>query len=184
MCNTTLRQYLDGQSIWGAIKLAHNFPFINNDEDVATLDLMQSLNFGQKIVFSAFTGVNINSVAGQIVKLYSDKWNKLIEANNLAANIGANNTHKITENINFTGDKNGTGETDNKVSAYNSDDLITDTGASNNTTEKNITETVRSVTDETFNLQTAFNNLSLVEKNNIIGTVLKDVSNYLTVSVY
>ncbi|MCS5737576.1 hypothetical protein, partial [Herbiconiux daphne] len=71
-----------------------------------------------------------------------------------------------------------------KTAAYNTQHMFDTSG--NNFSESVTTkgDIVNTSTDETFNLKTAFDNLSLVEKTNIIGVVLKDVANYLTVSVY
>ena len=72
----------------------------------------------------------------------------------------------------------------NKVSAFNSDDLLVDTGSTTVADENTTQDVDRDSLVETFNIQTAFNNLSLAEKTNIISVVLKDVATYLTVSVY
>ena len=82
------------------------------------------------------------------------------------------------------GTKNDVSNSENKVSAFNSDTLITDTGA-HNQLDENITQDItRDSQVSVIDWQTAFNNLSLSERTNIISVVLKDVATYLTVSVY
>lgn len=178
-----LRSYLTGGSIFTAIQTVENFPFFT-DNSPTDLDYMLSINYGNRQMFSAFIDVPVNTVAKHIVKLYGDKWTQLITFNSTAVNFGASSSTKTTGSQKTTGVKNDTSEATNKVSAYNSDDLIVDTG-SNNVANENTTKDVDNDSlVEVYNLETAFNNLSLVEKTNIINVVLKDVATYLTVSVY
>lgn len=184
MCSPlTLRAYLASGSIFTAIQTVKNFAFYT-DNTPADLDYMLSLNYGQRNVFSAFNDVTIDDVAKHIVKLYGDKWDALISFNSQPVNIGANNSRKITGSEHRTGNNDSTSDSTNKVSAYNSDALINDTGSAGTTVDNTELDINRSSTDETFNLSTAFNNLSIAEKTNIIAVVLKDVATYLTVSVY
>lgn len=178
-----LRGYLTGGSIFTAIQTANNFPFFVGN-DAADLDYMLMLNYGQRLVFSAFIDVPVNTVAKHIVKLYGDKWNGLIKFNENGANIGAVSSIKTTGKQKTTGVKTDNTDVTNKVSAFNSDELLVDTGSTTVGDENTTQDVDRDSLVETFNIQTAFNNLPLAEKTNIINVVLKDVANYLTVSAY
>ena len=178
-----LKTWLAGGSIFTAIKTAENFPFFS-DTPPAELDQMLCLTYGQRMVASAFNNLDINTAGKFIVKLYGEKWNALIQFNITPPDIGAKSTTKTTGNQNTIGTKNGVSNTENKVSAFNSDDLITDTGAHNALDENTTHDITRDSLVSVIDWQTAFNNLSLSERTNIISVVLKDVANYLTVSVY
>ena len=179
----TLRSFLAGGSIFTAIQTVKNLPFFAG-ETATDLDYMLTLNYGKRQLFSAFNDVPINTVANHIVKLYGDKWVALISFNESGSNIGAISSVKTTGKQKTKGVKTDNSNVTNKVSAFNSDDLLVDTG-SNTVADENTTQDVdRDSLVETFNIHTAFNNLSLAEKTNIISVVLKDVSTYLTVSVY
>lgn len=184
MCTpVTLRTYLTGGSIFTAIQTTNNFQFFVGN-DAADLDYMLTLNYGQRLMFSAFIDVPVNTVVKHIIKLYGDKWNGLISFNESGYNIGASSSVKTTGKQKTKGVKTDNSDVTNKVSAFNSDELLVDTG-SNTAGNENTTQDVdRDSLVETFNIQTAFNNLSLAEKTNIISVVLKDVANYLTVSAY
>ena len=179
----TLRSFLAGGSIFTAIQTIKNFPFFAGDA-ATDLDYMLTLNYGQRQMFSAFIDLPVNTVSNHIVKLYGDKWDGLIKFNESGANIGASSNIKTTGKQKTKGVKTDNSDVTNKVSAFNSDDLLTDTGST--TTETgNKTGTVNNdVTEETFNLKTLFENLPYVEQTSIINVVIKDVSNYLTVSIY
>ena len=178
-----LRGYLTGGSIFTAIQTIKNFPFFVGN-DAADLDYMLMLNYGQRLVFSAFIDVPVNTVAKHIVKLYGDKWDKLIISAAGITNLAANNSRKIKGTVSEMGKGNTQSKTENKVSAFNSDTLVTDGGTSSTSDNATTRDTDRESTDETFNLKSLFDNLPLVERTNIINIVLKDVSNYLTVSIY
>lgn len=178
-----LRGYLTGGSIFTAIQTTNNFPFFVGN-DAADLDYMLTLNYGQRLMFSAFIAVPVNTVSKHIVKLYGDKWDGLIKFNESGANIGAVSSVKTTGKQKTTGVKTDNTDVTNKVSAFNSDELLVDTGSTTVGDENTTQDVDRDSLVETFNIQTAFNNLPLAEKTNIINVVLKDVANYLTVSAY
>ena len=178
-----LKTWLAGGSIFTAIQTAENFPFFS-DTPPAELDQMLSITYGNRMLASAFNNFDINTAGKFITKLYGEKWNALIRFNITPPDLGAKSTTKTTGNQNTIGTKNGVSNTENKVSAFNSDDLITDTGA-HNALDENITQDItRGSSVSVIDWQTAFNNLSLSERTNIISVVLKDVATHLTVSVY
>ena len=178
-----LKTWLTGGSIFTAIQTAKNFPFFA-DTTPAEFDQMLSLTYGQRMVTSAFNSFDINVAGKFITKLYGEKWAALIKFNISPPDIGAKTVTKTTGNQNTVGTKNDISNSENKVSAFNSDDLITDTGARNELDENVTQDITRDSSVSVIDWQTAFNNLSLSERTNIINIVLKDVSNYLTISVY
>lgn len=178
---TTLREWLGNDSIWGAIKSGQNFPFIG---DATELDLMQVINYGSRNMFTGFNGISVTVAAGQIIKLYSDKWNKLYSFQNKIDNIGVTSSRTIGDNTTVNTHKLGDGETINTTAAYNSDEMVKDSGVDFNNQETITEDTQKDSTDETFSIQAAFQNLPLVEKTNIINIVIKDVASYLTTSIY
>ena len=178
-----LKTWLTGGSVFTAIQTAENFPFFA-DTTPAELDQMLSLTYGQRLVMSAFNSFDINVVGKFITKLYGEKWAALIEFNVSPPDLGAKSITKTTGNQNTVGTKNDVSTSENKVSAFNSDSLIADTGAHNELAENITQDITRGSSVSVIDWQTAFNNLSLSERTNIISVVLKDVATYLTVSVY
>ena len=178
-----LRGYLAGGSIFTAIQTTNNYPFFA-DTPPTELDQMIAIMYGDRIVASSFIGVDI-AIAGKFIsKLYGEKWQSLISFNSSPIDIGASGVVKTVGSEKTVGTKVDVSSSENKVSAFNSDILITDSGA-NNKLDENTTKGVnKDATVSTIDWETAFNNLSKVERTNIISVVLKDVSTYLTVSVY
>ena len=178
-----LKTWLTGGSIFTAIQSNMDFPFFSYAPP-AELDQMLSLMYGKRMVASAFNNFDINTAGKFIVKLYGEKWNSLIRFNMSPPDLGAKSTTKTTGNQNTAGTKNDVSNSENKVSAFNSDALITDTGARNELAENITQDITRESSVSVIDWQTAFNNLALAERTNIITVVLKDVASYLTVSVY
>lgn len=142
------------------------------------------LNWGERTMFCKMENADIDSLATQIDSTLSDKWDKLFDFSQLDFNLGASITHKTVEQYSGTTDRDNTGQQDNKVSAFNTDALITDTGVSNIGSESVREEYKKDFTDDTFDIKTAVENLPLIEKTNIISAVVSDVVNYLTLSIY
>lgn len=178
-----LKTWLAGGSIFTAIQTVKNFPFFS-DTPPAELDQMLSLTYGQRLVTSAFNNFDINVAGKFISKLYGEKWEALITFNISPPDLGAKSITKTTDNKNTVGTKNDVSTSENKVSAFNSDVLITDTGTNNELDENTTQDITRDSSVSVIDWQTAFNNLPLSERTNIISVVLKDVASYLTVSVY
>lgn len=178
-----LKTWLAGGSIFTAIHTAEKFPFFA-DTPPEELDQMLSLTYGQRLVISAFNNIDINVAGKFISKLYGEKWAALIEFNVSPPELGAKSFTKTTGRQNTVGTKNDVSNSENKVSAFNSDALITDAGARNELDENVTQDITRDSSVSVIDWQTAFNNLSLSERTNIISVVLKDVATYLTVSVY
>lgn len=178
-----LKTWLAGGSIFTAIQSSKNFAFFT-DNTPAELDQMLSLTYGQRMVTSAFNSFDIDVAGKFITKLYGEKWDALIQFNISPPELGAKSITKITGKQNTVGTKNDVSNSENKVSAFNSDDLITDTGARNELDESITQDITRDSSVSVIDWQTAYNNLSLAERTNILNIVLKDVATYLTVSVY
>ena len=178
-----LRGYLTGGSIFTAIQTSNNYPFFA-ETSPTELDQMLSIMYGDRIVASSFIGVDI-AIAGKLIsKLYGEKWTALIRFNSNPIDIGAKEVTKTVGSENMVGTKVDVSTSENKVSAFNSDVLITESGADNKLDENTTRGVNKDATVSVIDWQTAFNNLSTVERTNIIAVVLKDVSTYLTVSVY
>ena len=180
----TLRTYLDGVNIFDIIKGIYSFPFLEPAGETTTINQMLLSNYGQRRLFSGFKDITPEDAAKHIITIYSDKWDKAIIAAANINNLAANSSRKIKGTVTEVGTGNTKSDTENKVAAFNSDDLVTDGGAHNTSDNTTTRDTDRESTDETFNLKSLLENLPLVERTNIINIVLKDVSNYLTVSIY
>lgn len=181
MNEISLEQFLENESIFTRIQALSPYPFFDT---LLPLDLDKHLIalYGERIVFNKIIGFDLDTVARLIIGINGDKWDNLILANSLDILNGAERTvnENNTSNVLNTGANTRT----HKISGFNDPELIEDNSdVESNTATVDNTGT-RLLTEKTKSMQTAYNNLQLHKKINIIETVIKDVSNYLTLDIY
>lgn len=180
---TTLAVWMEQGSLWEGIRGLAPLPFFDTVPP-AQLDVQTVLSFGDRFMFSKLVTVTVAQMSVNIVSLYKDKWTKLVEVLAYDYDVMANTSKKTTDVTHKTEARDNTRDDVNKVSAFNTDDLITDTGATSTGADNLTGDIDRTLTEANISLSDAFNNLSLLDKNNIIQTVIKDVANYMTLDVY
>lgn len=176
-----LRQFLKPISLWGSINSIESFPFI---QDPTNLDLLQVINYGDREVFKGFIDLTDIELAEMLILHFSDKWNYVIDANIGDIDLTSDTT-KRTKIISTKEELiSGSENTDNKVSGYNSQDLIIDNGNERIRVEDVTGDSTSEKIETSNNLKSLFKNLPLVEQSNIINIVMLDVSKFLTISLY
>lgn len=175
-----LKDYMDGGDLWGAIKTIKAYPFIATDEDVQRLNALTVYKHGSRPMF--FTG-DIQFLAELLVTEFDAKWELLITATN-AADVTSAKKETTTDNTVSTEAKTNNRTDTNKVSAFDSYDLITNDGSDSQGTEdvagnktRNFERSVSSVSD-------IYKNLDVLKKNDIISTVINDVVGFSTLSIF
>lgn len=179
----TLNDLLLTGSLWTEIGKVKNFDFIS-DNTPATLDLLTSEFFGERVLYHTVVSRSLSDIAKMIVAVHGKNWDSLtaIELQGLP-NLGGVN--KVShETITETGTRSNTSDNLNKISAYNTDDLMVNDGSTMLGNENNENTKTRTVSDNGYSVRTAFNNLSLYQKNNIMMVALKDVATFTTLSIY
>lgn len=183
MDDITLSQYLEGESIWGRVLTLVTIPELGLiGADVLDRNLI--LNHGDKNIFYKIILMGLDDVAKDIGFNYEKKWKDLISIESLQLNIGADNTRKVSETLTHAETRINTQDNINKVSAFNTDELIANDGSNSSNSDDIDYNKTRVFTDETLSLQTAFNNLNEKQKNIIIRTVNNDISSLLTLDIY
>ena len=181
MNEISLDQFLENESIFTRIQTLSPYPLFDTMQALE-MDKHLSIKYGERIVHSKIISLDLDILAKLIIGVNGDKWEKLIAANNLDILSGSERTVNESNSSNVI--NTGANTRTHKVSGFNSPTLIEDnadidssTGTVDNTGNKLLTEKTKS-------LKTAYNNLQLQTKLNIIETVVKDVSNYLTLDIY
>lgn len=176
-----LKQFVIENGVFGRVQALSPYPFF--DTVIADdLDQLLVLNYGQRIVYNEILNINIDLVINQIVSVYHKKWTDLINVNSL--DITVSSQRSVTELNDSNVINTGSASRENRVSAYNTDELITDKKDidSNTNTVDNLENKTLTEKRQSFNV--AYNNLILSDKLNIINIVLKDVSKLLTLDIY
>lgn len=170
-------EYLENNDIWQAIADIEPFSFIN-----PTFQTMQSFNYGNRTMFKMVNELPVDTVAQMIVSKYKSKWDALVDT--AIININASEATETKEVLTSSKDLNGTGSNTNKVSGYNTDDLIVDTGTDTTSANNENLDSTKTTTISKLNNSALFDNLNYIDKTNIITVVQKDVTNYLTLTLY
>lgn len=178
-----LEEYLKQGSIFNTLFTMDSLEGIHI-VDIPKMDMMLSLNHGQKTVYDAIGTKTIDEVAQMLSLLNKDKWKKsiLLESNN--DDIGMVNTRKLTETIIENESRTNNRDSINKVSAFNSDEMINNDGSNSISNEGLDNTKTRTITDGIYDINNAYKNLSSMSKNNIMEMIIKDVSNFMTLSIY
>ena len=142
------------------------------------------VRYGDRNVNPSIINLTPFQIADLLTFEYGKKWEILSTEIWTGFNLGARQVTKVTETI--TRKENRLTDKDdlNKVSGFDSEELITDNGL-NSKTKDDLTGTeTKTTTNEIIDMETAFNNLSLTMQNSIIEIVLNDVKNFITLSIY
>jgi len=180
MTEKTLKEFLENESLFEKINQLESFPFLINN--VSIMDLILITNYGSKKVFSAFEGNSIQTIAEMLVLNFQNSWENYVKIELLTDN--PNSRREVTETTNQTETRLNSKSDVNKISAYNSEDLINDGGMNTDGTDDLDGETVRTLVDEQINQKQSYELLSMGVKNSIIKSVMNDISGYLTLDIY
>lgn len=176
-----LKEYLDGVNIFDLINQIEPLPF-EPPLQLTNLDLRLKVLHGNKTLFESFEALEPELVANLLNMDFSKKWSDLVVLLSQADNLNPRTelTETITDGETRTSSSNVLG----KVSAYNSDVLIVNDGSDTSGLDVSDGERTRTLTDTQIDLATSFNMLNVVQQNSILQTVIQDVANYLTLSIY
>lgn len=177
---STLKDYLETHDIWTAIHALKPYSFIDDPE---LMNMQQSLTHGQRETIPLMYEYPVEVLAKFIIAIHGSKWDKLI-AQSSALNIAAGNTQVTSGNETSNTDQIGSNTSTNKVGAFNSDELIDDTGSEMSSTNDTETTINRQSESGQVSHESLLINLSIEDKTNITTVALADVANYLSLRIY
>lgn len=177
----TLAEFIAINGFFTHVELLKPLPFLG-DGQTQVMDRLLTLGYGDRLVYSKLITFTANEVAELIVKNYSHKWDGLVELSSV--NVLASNSRTVTETVNNNEIRNNNRDDKNLVSAYNDVTMVVNDGLISNSNDDLTGTKTRTMNDETINIRNAYNNLSLHDKNNIMNVVLKDVADFITLSIY
>ena len=158
-----------------------NSNLVMDSERLTNLFLVK---YSQSVVNPHIMLLTPYQIADLLTFEFSEKWEILLTEFWVGFNLGARQVNKVTETITRTENRLTDKDDLNKVSGFDSEELITDNGL-NSKTKDDLTGTeTKTTTNEIIDMETTFNNLSLTMQNSIIEIVLNDVKNFITLSIY
>lgn len=175
-----LKDILDEGNLFNEISTIKQYPFVAGNEIV--LNSLLTITHGNKTVYEPFEPLTLEEIANILVVLLNERW----EQYSIIAEIKAQPFDEATldETIDGVSNNVNTREDLNKVSAFNTEDLITNDGTSVNSSDDLTKTDTKTSTQTNKDKLKAYNMLIDSEKNVIISKVLKDISDTLTLSIY
>ena len=179
-----LSEYMENNDLWGEIAdVVPQLVFIRSI-GAGRLNDAQVYNFGEREVIPKVETMPLPRLVRLITNQFYTAWERM-ELVELTANANiAGAVDATTETTTNEETKANTRDDVNKVSAYNSDILMTNDGSNSVGSENLSGEKTRVVSRQNKSLETSFKNLDILKKNAIIQSVTRDVANFVTLSIY
>ena len=177
-----LNEYLRNDNLISLL-LSSGVSFIQ-PENINTMNTLLMVNFGERVLYDKFELITVPEISDMIALVHSVHWQDLIALKASEVNPIYSSSNTVTETVTETGNTINTNENVNKISAANDDELIVNDGSSNNQNENKQGHRIRTFTDNKTDFNNVYINLSLSAKNNIINIVLKDIADFLTLTIY
>lgn len=176
-----LDEFLFNDSLFERIETLSPYPFFDTVHPLK-MDELLKIKFGERLVFRKFLNVDLDTIALFIHSEFNNKWNNIILT--LESDIKNGSERVLSENTDNTISNIGSNVTENKVSAFNSDELVIDKADNNTSNSETDNKTVKTTSEKLTSFATVYNNLSMAQKLNIINTVISDVAKHLTLDIY
>lgn len=148
------------------------------------LDIMLDQDFGDRILFRKIHNRDDSYHSTAIIAKFKKSWLKVMELNGIDIKLGATNQRILKETITEKIKRDSSQDNEQKVSAFNSDELITDTGSNTKGADNSDGIKERTLDDANININSAINQLTAYQQSNIIARVVSDVAGYYTISIY
>lgn len=178
----TISEYLENNSVFTTIFNETKAPIVTTI-GASSLDLVLDQMVGDRLLTDKFIK-DAEKVLKAFSVGYKSKLEYLEKLTLLKVEIDTGAGRRLKEVIKTSHDKKFDSDEVNKVSSFNDDTLVSDTGRNSLHNENSLGDSDRVLTDENFSLTQAFNNLQLLDKNNIINSIVKDVAQYISLSIY
>lgn len=153
-------------------------------EYLDTMGRLLRFKHGNKPIDSSVENATMEQLADMVVMLYKQLW--IIESGlyDVFVEGSGGNVIKVTESTDKVSERLTGGSSTDKVSGFNSDVMVDDSGSEQSGNE-DLTETGnRLITTVNNNPIQAFNLLDNHIKNSIIGKIVEDVGSFLTLKIY
>lgn len=174
-----LNDYLKDGNIFDEIAGVNPYPFVVNP---VSMQNILRLHYGKRVLFSELDSFTKQEVAGMIVEVYGERWERLVQRQLVLDN--ANDRREVTESIERSEDTTSEANSTDKVASWDTE-VLSDESGRNTTGNEGVTgSTTRTYIDEKVDVRKSFDLLNVKSRDTIINLVVKDVADFLTLSIY
>lgn len=175
-----LSEYLSEFNLFEELNTLHPELGLENPNILDGKLLMQ---YGQRTMFSTIINIPRPTLLSLIHHACAPKWTELDRKQELLAG-NLNTRIERTETTNKVENVVGTSTSTEKVAAYNDTELVENGGNQNNNSNDVVGETIKTIVDEHIDVEKNLKLLNLSKDESTIETIVSDVANFLTLSVY
>lgn len=173
-----------GRQLFAAISNIEPFPMVMNistESDMARMDRMLIDRFGMRLVLPRYEELEDSNAAAMLTDEFHERWGRLADVFTLSE---GDDSSSRTETIDRDVTVNTARDDENKVSAFNSPALLTESGRSNTGTDNTKDDSTKTIVATKININSKIWRLTRFNYNRIITTVLHDIGEHLTLSLY
>lgn len=176
-------EWIKNQSLFTEINNIRPFPFIT-EQGTEDLDLLYLSKYGSKPVPLSVEHLTVLQAAKIIVISYGDNWTNKYNLLKDKILLGVDNKKVDSETTTDNTNKAVTTNSDNKISAYNDEEMVNNNSSIDSVNDDTTKE--HNVNKETTNtsLTAVKTQLELFNSSFIIDVVCRDISKVLSLSIY
>lgn len=176
-------EWIKDNSLFTEINNIEQFPFIEQ-YGATNLDLLYKMKYGSRTVPRSMKDLTVQEVATIIVTGYGMNWNNQYQLLVDDLMLGVESKTVTNEIVSDDETKNIDSNNENKVSAYNDDELSTNDSSSDNLSEDRKRKTDKDTETTRSSYYVAKSQLELFNSSFIMNVICKDVSELISLSIY
>lgn len=176
-------EWIEGKSsLFGEINSIKSFPFITAN-GAETLDLLYKVKYGTRIIPKSVENLTVQELAKILVTIFGDSWNNRYALLTEEMLLGVDSKTIVNETISDDTKRLSISNQTNKMSAFNDDDLSTNSSNEDNVND-NIQKEYNKNTVTTHTSMNAIKSQLELMNSHFIDSVLEDVSKIISLSIY
>lgn len=178
----TISDLFNQKDVWGLITSKGGFNFLEPSELMNQKTIFKYGNL--PLNTTVRDNLDVEILTDILVSEFSERWLTLAEIQFDSLDLTAKELAFSKKDSNRNSNTSSNDSSENKVSGYNEDTLITETGVDNTRSGNESGESTENVNSGIRGFNFLYENLKYQQKVNILNTVIKDVVQQLTLKIY
>lgn len=178
----TISDLFNQKNVWELIASKGDFDFLESSELMNQKTVFKYGNL--PLITAVRNNLDVEILTDVLVSEFSERWLTLAEIQFDSLDLTAKEIAFSKKDSNRTSNTSSNDSSENKVSGYNDDALITEAGVDNTRSGNETGNSTENVNSGIRGFNFLFENLKYQQKVNILNTVIKDVVQQLTLKIY
>lgn len=177
-----MKKISDVLNVFNILDGAGNSPLFSSI-GLEELNVLLAVNYGDRLLTNKAVE-NFEMVATAFMIQYQNKLDYLEQAINVKYDILQGKGKKVVEVVNANENKKNIIDEKNLQGSFDGGEMFPDSGRSSDNLDDLQKDLNREVSESLTGLNVMFDNLLLIDKHNIMNVIVKDVANYISLSIY